>query len=79
MGHREELRPLRRSFTVADLLAIAQDDDIVRAVVGWADLTVFAYAEISGMYRELVTGLSGPERDAILSGTAQRICQPHPA
>jgi predicted TIM-barrel fold metal-dependent hydrolase len=38
-----------------------------------------AESEISGMYRELIAGLSGPERDAILSGTAQRIYQPHPA
>lgn len=34
------------------------------------------YAEISGIYRELITDLSGSERDAILRGTAQRIYQP---
>jgi L-fuconolactonase len=37
------------------------------------------YAQISGMYRELIADLSDPERDAILSGTAQRIYQPRPA
>ncbi|HEX8008364.1 MAG TPA: amidohydrolase family protein [Trebonia sp.] len=37
------------------------------------------YAEISGMYRELITGLSGPERGQILGGTAQRVYQPRSA
>jgi L-fuconolactonase len=37
------------------------------------------YDEMSGMYRELIADLSGPERDAILSGTAQRIYSPRPA
>jgi L-fuconolactonase len=79
----EELRPLRRSFTVADLeavarpegvtgtvvvqvladpaetaglLAIARDDNIVRAVVGWADLTRPDVAGQIAAYRELPGG-----------------------
>jgi len=79
----EELRPLRKSFTVADLetvarpedvtgtvvvqvladpaetadlLAIAQHDNIVRAVVGWADLTRPDVADQIAAYRELPGG-----------------------
>ena len=79
----EELAPLRRSFTVADLssvavpedvtgtvvvqvladpaetadlLAIASDKGLVRAVVGWADLTAADVGDQIAAYRALPGG-----------------------